>query len=58
MAQTVHETKLGRIEIVDQPEEDTTITSKKNLKLPLALLVAVLTIITVLLLRDHPQKDR
>lgn len=53
MAQATQETPLGRIEIVDQPEETTKTASKKRNVLPLALaLISVLTAVALLLRRS------
>jgi hypothetical protein len=57
MAQSVHETTLGRIEIVDQPEEPTQTTNQKNTTLPLAILVSALTILFALALFKRTRKN-
>lgn len=55
MAQTTHETTLGRIEIVDQPEEIIETSRKKRSILPLALLIGAL--VTFLALRSRARKN-
>lgn len=57
MAQPVHETTLGRIEIVDQPEEPTRTTNQKNAILPLAILVSALTLLVAFALFKRTNKN-